>query len=925
MASLPYNPTWTTSVNDSIYILQPLSSAAGSFRFVSIGKKQDLNAANLPSHILYPELSFLDTGQDLAITPTVDDLGRINLFSGHCSRGWQASSLWQFTPDDSSSIANGTWQRQPLNPDQSKGGNALNGANFLAAGGSFRSSANGSTSLFIFGGMCPNSSASDSDKWTSDADYSNSMLAVQSSEIVAKDVATFNLTSSSAQGAPVAEAGFTMTPLQTTFSHSTPDQSQSRSQNFVLIGGHTQQAFINMSQIALFSLPEQTWTYIPVDRPSSVPNTDLAIRDDSVVDPRSGHSAILASDGKRIIVYGGWVGDVSNPANPQLAILDLGTGFGGSGDWQWQRPATTGSGPPTDTGIFGHGAVMVASDIMLITGGYQIPSMNGTSHRRALASANTASFFLNITSNSWSTTYKHVRTASGEQSNTGKEQSSSTGEKAGLGVGLTFGILAVIIAVLDNFWYNRRLKRRREAREEELRKLAAGAHRFHLSAGSQARDQQPEMATMSSAATGQGPYHDHQWQANQAAAARGHDGATEAERTGLLFEIPSPTRGLRRSLHSRASYQPTNRFDDGRRGHGIGAIHPIDERDEYDDGATETLREQDCHLLSNVPVLDPFRDPSDGARTPSPQSPEERHAEVRGWVEDWTAANAILRAGGRLSPERTDRTSSTLSEASARSLLSHSSMQPSAGALSRNVSQRSGALFTVAPTYGVGELPHVQRAKSPVSPSRYHGHRRSKSLILTPPTASPSAQISTSDNHTARSFPKLQLESEALLGDGTISGETSPTKMQRARGWMGSVRRALTGTDRSASTSPVSASSSPTARAPGDDGLPRRAASTGGMFWQRRQGQRDWETDEAARATRSSNETTDDGDWDVESAVEKRVVQVMFTVPKDKLRVVNQGPEEDNKSIASSNVKEDEIGDEPASPTALDKGKGRAQ
>jgi hypothetical protein len=51
--------------------------------------------------------------------------------------------------------------------------------------------------------------------------------------------------------------------------------------------------------------------------------------------------------------------------------------------------------------------------------------------------------------------------------------------------------------------------------------------------------------------------------------------------------------------------------------------------------------------------------------------------------------------------------------------------------------------------------------------------------------------------------------------------------------------------------------------------------------------------------------TTDDrpctpaseADWDVEAAVERRVVQVMFTVPKSKLRVVNADP--DRSSILS--------------------------
>jgi hypothetical protein len=45
----------------------------------------------------------------------------------------------------------------------------------------------------------------------------------------------------------------------------------------------------------------------------------------------------------------------------------------------------------------------------------------------------------------------------------------------------------------------------------------------------------------------------------------------------------------------------------------------------------------------------------------------------------------------------------------------------------------------------------------------------------------------------------------------------------------------------------------------------------------------------------------DEEDWDIEKAIERRVVQVMFTVPKEKLRVVNTDVEaDDGKSDAGS-------------------------
>ncbi|KAA6410431.1 MAG: hypothetical protein FRX48_05852 [Lasallia pustulata] len=113
---------------------------------------------------------------------------------------------------------------------------------------------------------------------------------------------------------------------------------------------------------------------------------------------------------------------------------------------------------------------------------------------------------------------------------------------------------------------------------------------------------------------------------------------------------------------------------------------------------------------------------------------------------------------------------------------------------------------------------------------------------------------------------------------------------------MGSVRRVFTVRDR---TSPArgdgSASSSPTKhhRSAEAAELPRRAASAGAMLWRRRQGARDWDVD--------VDGGNDEGEpeWDVESAVENRVVQLMFTVPKGKLRIVNGGPEGDGVSVRS--------------------------
>jgi hypothetical protein len=59
---------------------------------------------------------------------------------------------------------------------------------------------------------------------------------------------------------------------------------------------------------------------------------------------------------------------------------------------------------------------------------------------------------------------------------------------------------------------------------------------------------------------------------------------------------------------------------------------------------------------------------------------------------------------------------------------------------------------------------------------------------------------------------------------------------------------------------------------------PQRSASDA-SFWARRQGANDWG---------ASEEQDGNGDWDVETAIQSRVVLQMFTtVPKETLRVVN--------------------------------------
>lgn len=70
-----------------------------------------------------------------------------------------------------------------------------------------------------------------------------------------------------------------------------------------------------------------------------------------------------------------------------------------------------------------------------------------------------------------------------------------------------------------------------------------------------------------------------------------------------------------------------------------------------------------------------------------------------------------------------------------------------------------------------------------------------------------------------------------------------------------------------------------------------------GELLRRKQGRQDWEAD--ARAAQGggggSGPSAQENEWDIERAVEQRLVQVMFTVPKERLRVVNGGEEVDDE------------------------------
>ncbi|OTA24341.1 hypothetical protein BTJ68_12573 [Hortaea werneckii EXF-2000] len=222
--------------------------------------------------------------------------------------------------------------------------------------------------------------------------------------------------------------------------------------------------------------------------------------------------------------------------------------------------------------------------------------------------------------------------------------------------------------------------------------------------------------------------------------------------------------------------------------------------------------------------------------------------------------------------------------------------------------------------------------------SPYHWHSRARSSTagsanqVAPPSASDGDSFTTAHS----TFADLQNQGEALLGGRLLADRDDPYQRamaahsnarhdcalpaRRRQGWMGSLRRALNVVSMAGERS-FSMTSNGTFRAPNElderepasailprprtrfpiGSTPRRAASDGGALLRQKRGQKDWAEDnlfpryrddpdpgdwgEPARS--SMDEQQAEEDWDVEDAANNRDVQVTFTIPKSRLRVVN--------------------------------------
>ena len=903
--SLPYNPTYLVQGQDSkIYQFSP--DASPQFSVYDVTNEVSSNAV---PDVLTTQLPFLAEGSNSFIP--VATQGGLTVFSGECSEGAQELDLWTY----GFGLSNKTWtQMHTTSEDQDLG------AKFLAAGFVFPGTeAEDVDDLYIFGGMCPNSSATRS-TWTTDAAYSNTLVAISP-----EGGSEYEVSLTGTRSPPIVEAGLTITPLLPTSFKSDNTAAQ---QNFVLLGGHTQNAFINMSQVALFSMPQQAWAFVGIEQPS-----------DTAVEPRSGHTAVLSEDGSKVVVFGGWVGDITNAASPQLAVLEIGQGYGGNGSWTWTVPDVKDQYLGGANGIYGHGAVMLPGNIMMVTGGYPITGTGSSRRKRA----STSTMFYDTTSTSWSNSYTNPKINAGTKA---AKSGLTSHEKTGLGAGLGVGVAAVLFTVALWLFYARRKRKAKRGREQHLRDLALGTNDVFSTT---------EISRPGSRSVITG-YRSASWGARQEERIQGdgqyynagyYDDGAYHSREGLpdsrmMVNVPGPNTNLKSSLRARGPPgMGIHAYNGLATQPGVSTIQEVEERSEH--GSVKRPGS-----ATNRPLSDPFKDPPTPPMTDA--AAEGRKQEVQGWVDGWqeaatsmsvsrSASKANSRTYSNLSAyhssssgEKTsDRTNSDLSE---RSNISNLAVSRS-GTVARVPSQRtvgynlfSSAAAAMTRMAGRPEHSTVERTASKRSVShgdlaRMGARKRGDSIEQNgqPQLNLPAPHSREDFNVTAEYFtpPESPIKDYKNHGRKRSSSFTSHSNSltshsKKALGALGQgAKRILTGTSAVNVDAKVDTIESRDRSPTKDSEMPEMAEAmarnvSGNAFWMHKQGAKDWEDGEVERSGtvrrrsgRPQLEVDNDGpyhdqdDWDVETAVQQRVVQVMFTVPKERLRVVNA----DNLSMIS--------------------------
>ena len=909
-AKFPYMPT--TIIAPAVTSEGSDSTAHKAYVFRQTGGNVEFLSLNIGATVdgengwetLTDKLPFMDGASDTAIySPALSENGHLIVYAGDCDSSTDFQ-IWTYVPSTNNN-GKPSWEKQTISSADSS--ITYPGPNFLGASVSFSSQVQPTVSdpvVYTFGGMCANSS-NELTSWQYLGRYTNQMR-----KISLESDSKYSLSIVPSKG-PVREAGFTLTRLLPSLNYRGDTVTQ-RS-NYVLLGGHTQEAFVNMSTAAVWNLPEESWSFVNIKAPSARSEelrADIALvsqQPESVtVDSRSGHTTVLSEDGTTLVLLGGWVGNVNRAAQPQLVMLRMGASYD---DWQWVIPDVQ----PSGNGIYGHGAALLPGNVMMVYGGYEITPPNWSKSKRQ--SKSDAPQFLNLTSMTWATSYANPSYYSGQPppSSPGGTSAADKDDKAkrlGLGIGLGVGIPLIIAAIALFFFYRRRSRRRRTLRDDAIRALAQDRALFLQSENEMAeRDYDTGYDSLSWAPptwyTGGPNAYDN------VARSLGYETLSSGSNRNSMSLHPAlqiPRKPA--SRNSRGMYQPAG-------GSMTSGIHPIYEADEEVEQQENRGRENDetpngessnePHTPSSQVPSDPFATPTlpaapvlyPSGRSSATPSPEGRRMdpEVQDWMSDVDAMEGLLarmnrRQSGRVSPTKSSnpslitdedaRTGSNLSDRSAvslaRSTSGRSYLRPlSFGAgfgASAAADGRLGSSSSSSPSYST--------AKSNFTTLQAEG----PNLLYAGGSSEPDH-----DRH-------YHHDNDEEHDDDIIPVPGSPSKMKPRRGWLGSLRRVFgpgAGPSQEHPSEPSPTRASVEHTSTDYDHRPSGLSSISGSLLRRKQGKHAWESEVAGSGTtggltvpaeqepRCSTET----DWDIERAVEQRLVQVMFTVPKEKLRVVN--------------------------------------
>lgn len=432
---------------------------------------------------------------------------------------------------------------------------------------------------------------------------------------------------------------------------------------------------------------------------------------------------------------------------------------------------------------------------------------------------------------------------------------------------------------------------------------------------------------------------------------------------------PAAASGLNRSRSAaRGLYLPSTGIGSGggyEFGPGAGGnagIHPIYEAEDEDGeaGAAAAAAER-CTSASpdhrSDEASDPFVTPATTPRGPGPSggvyftpasrasttpSPEHRRppgrqaqdAEVQEWVTDVDAADAVLTArigphGGTTTTTTTPATpclttptrQTSRAARSRRDSLSFSPVEPADEApTASNLSEsgRSNFSFGAGPSRSnsVRVAAGGGDARRPGSSSGSSSHTYSTART----------NGNGNGNGGGAGFVGLREEGPSLLlgtpargyspehrdDDYHESPPGSPSKHKPRRSWLGSLRRVFSGSGTHDGGSSRTESPEGFGGGSGSDYDPRLVGmGPGARLLRRKQGKEAWSGQQGGEE--------DEEEWDVERAVEQRLVQIMFTVPKERLRVVNAEVEREEEGEIVDPEREEgwqDVGDEEfAEPT----------